>query len=45
MTDIITNEVILGNVKIVKEGNISKVTVNFSNEPSNPIKIVIFSTN
>lgn len=45
MTDTITNEIILGNIKIIKEENISKVIVSFSNVPTNPIKIVIFSTN
>lgn len=45
MTDTITNETILGNVKIIKEENVSKITIGFSNKPLNPIKVVIFSTN
>lgn len=45
MTDTVTSDIILGNVKTVMEGTTSKVTISFSTTPTNPIKIVIFSTN
>jgi hypothetical protein len=44
MVDTITSEVILGNVKSVIEGGLTKVTVSFSTVPTNPIKVIIFST-
>lgn len=44
MVDTVTSEVILGSVKTVVEGLVSKVTITFSTTPTNPIKVVIFST-
>ena len=44
MSDTVTSEIILGSVKTVVEGTVSKVTIKFSTPPINPIKVVIFST-
>jgi hypothetical protein len=44
MVDMLTNETILGNITTLKENDITKITISFSSEPINPIKVVIFST-
>ena len=44
MIDTITLETVFGSVKTKKEGDISKVTISFSTIPTNPIRIIIFST-
>lgn len=44
MTDTVTSEIILGSVKTTIEGNVTKITIKFSTVPTNPIKVVIFST-
>ena len=44
MVDTVTSEVVLGSVKTTMEETLTKVAISFSTIPTNPIKVVIFST-
>ena len=44
MVDTVTSDIILGSVKTIPGETTTKVTVSFSTTPTNPIKVVIFST-
>ena len=44
LIDSVTSETIIGKTKIIDNGDTSSVTVTFSSIPTNPITVVIFST-